>query len=84
MDAVYWKILHPNEEVIDPNAGSIFHSPTELEDASSRPVKNNFTVTYKREEFVGTTNAAVYDRFKRRKLGAQWEKVSEPVKFKTG
>ena len=70
VDVAYQKILHPTEEVIDPNTGSITHSPTELEDSPSRPVKNNFTETYKREDFFGTKNSAVFDRFERINIGA--------------
>ena len=46
------------EDLIKSCQSRAFHE----EDASSRPVKKNFTETYEREEFLGKTNAALYDR----------------------
>jgi hypothetical protein len=82
--SAFWKILHPSEEVPDPNEGTSVHSPTELADIINQPKKMNFPHQYIRDEFLSEVEAPLHDKFKRRKVDVNGDFIRHKVSTKIG
>ena len=64
-----WVRLTPLAETLDdPNEGTEFHAPTEVEGVATRVKKRNFGQSFDRPQFSGTMDVLVLDRYKRVKI----------------